>query len=73
MLCWAICSPGSGYVGQLGALLAASESYVEPFGSRVGTMLGSLGLSWWHLKAISGDLEAVLGRCWAAWGFVGGF
>ena len=35
-LCW-------DYVGQLGALLAASESHVGPFGGYVVTMLGSWG------------------------------
>ena len=36
-LCW-------NYVGQPGALLAASEGYVGPFEGYVGTMLGNLRL-----------------------------
>ena len=36
-LCW-------DYVGQPGALLAASEGYVGPFEGYVGTMLGNLRL-----------------------------
>ena len=47
---------------------AASESYVRPFGSRIGTTLGSLGLSWQHLKAVLGHLESILVPFWAAWG-----
>jgi len=64
--CW-------GYVGQLGAFLAASEGYVGPFGSYIGTMLGTLGLSWRLLTPMLVRFEAVLGLCWAAWGSTGGF
>ena len=36
------------------------------FGSYVGTMLGTLWLSWRLLKAMFGHLEAMLGLCWPA-------
>ena len=42
-LCWAVWRLCWDYVGQLGALLAASESHVGPFGGYVVTMLGSWG------------------------------
>ena len=65
-LCWS-------HFGQLGALMAVSEGYVGPFGSYVGTMLGTSGLSWRLVMPMLVRLEAVLGLCWAAWGSTGGF
>ena len=53
--------------------MAVSEGYVGPFGSYVGTMLGTSGLSWRLVMPMLVRLEAVLGLCWAAWGSTGGF
>ena len=61
------------------ALLVIFEGCVETFGGHVGTMLGTLGLSWRLLKAMlvhlegyvepfGGHVGAILGLCCAAWG-----
>ena len=72
-LCWAVWGLCGDSVGQLGALLAASEGYVGPFGGYILTMLGSLGLCWLFLKAMLGHSEAMLGLCSTACGSVESF
>ena len=53
--------------------MAVFEGDVGPFGSRAGSIMGALGLSWRLLMPMLVRLEAVLGLCWAAWGSTGGF
>ena len=58
-LCWS-------HFGQPGVLMAVFEGDVEPFGSRAGSIMGTLGLSWRLLMPMLVRLEAVLGLCWPA-------
>ena len=55
--------------------MAASEGYVGPFGGyvrQIVTVLGSLGLRCWFLKAMLENLEAMLGHLEAMLGHVEG-